>query len=193
MRYFDPPRGGGWYGANSPWKGGPRAPRPPKMGILGSFWPIWGHFRAIRSQFDPQRPPKSDFYPNFEKKDGYPPGKLKKSKKRSRFRPEIFQNFRKVMEKPPHFQESWGFWGLWPPKGPFWPPIAHFRLSIPSTTSFLWPLLCNRLFCWWEQWKGLQRIRPSKGLLYWSQISIQRSRFCLVNTLNHQLSLALAM
>ncbi len=209
-------------GLRGPERGGPRAPRPPKMVILGSFWPFWGQ-KTLNLSFSawngPQRPPQKWFFTTFSKKRRVPPREIAKIEKKVSFSAWNFPKLSKSYEKTPPFSGILGVLGPMapqrPPKGPQRASNDRFRLSIPSTTSFLWPLLCfsvdlfryservtthktlqrptvlkakshskkpilacqypkpPALFgpcygcCWfiYEQWKGLQRIRPSKGLL----------------------------
>ena len=161
FKSFFPLSGGVWYGPQGPLKEGVRGPPgPPKSVILGHFGP----FRVKNSQssrFWPEMasedPPKTHFFMKFRKIPGYPPWFLNFCKKTSRFRPEIFQNFRKVMEKGALFGQSWDFGAPYRIPGvkmPFLP------CQYPQPPAFLGP---SYVLCWLfiSTVKGSQRLSPS--------------------------------
>jgi len=161
LGHFTPFSRGVWYGPLRALKrGGPRPPGPPKSMILGHFWPFWPK-KAWGSQISgilgPSDPPKTHFLTNFRKIPGYPPWFFKNRQKTSRFRPEIFQNFRKVIEKGPFFGQSWDL-------GPFYPILGvkmpFLPCQYPQPPAFLGPsyeFVCRG----YSTVEGSQRLRPS--------------------------------
>ncbi len=146
MRYFTPPKGGGRYGPQGPWKRGSEGPQTPQNGHFGVILTLLGSKNpqplVFGLKWPPKTPPKVIFYHFFKKKTGTPPGNRKNRKKGLVFGLKFSKTFEKLWKNPPIFRNPGGFGANGPPKAPKGPQRAsndRFRLSIPSTTSFLWP------------------------------------------------------
>ena len=156
-----PPQRGAWYGPQGPLKEGVRGPpRPPKSVILGHFGPFRaknGQSSRFRPEIGLKTPPITHFFIKFRKNPGYPPWKLKNRKKPSRFRPEIFQNFRKVIENGALFGQSWDFGAPYRISGV---KIADLPCQYPQPPAFFGP---SYVLLWFVDFtmKGSQRLRPS--------------------------------
>ena len=150
-------------GLRRPLKEGVRGPpRPPKSMILGHFDPFRaknGQSSRFRPEIASKDPPKTHFFIKFRQNPGYPPWKLKFRKKTSRFRPEIFQNFRKVMEKGALFGQSWDFGAPYRISGVKRPDLP---CQYPQPPALLGPSYEFDGSCVVAV-KGSQRLRPSRS------------------------------
>ena len=120
--HFTPPMGGLIWVLRPSKKGGQRPPRPPKMVILGSFWPILGQ-KTLNLSFSawngPQNPLKKWFSCHFLKNTWVPPREIAKIEKKVSFSAWNFPKLPKSHEKRGHFQGILGIGGLEAPNKPF--------------------------------------------------------------------------
>ena len=131
-----PKRGGPIGGLRAPERGGPRAPKTPKM---GSFWAIFGLFGQktpeqgeIGTPRPLKRAQKSIFWPIFQKSLGPPRGNWKNAKKGLVFGLKFSKTFEKSWKKGP-FLANPGDLGS---RGPFYP---LFACQYPQPPAFLGP------------------------------------------------------